>query len=403
MAEKKSTVESQGQTKWKGLGDLLPPLAPLIGTAILYMIGWVYVSNWYSFFGVNISQLNISIPQVIIQCITPITITFITIVLGGILFYILSRFLSFARENQWWFVFGVSELLILGLVLYLYPLQLQQKLNRIFSVIIITLLVGVVLYYLLRKISSLVPKKLRWLVFGVSVSFILWLLFYFTGGLTVPGYAAATFVIALFLFPDAFIFLELNLESVQRVIGIDSFINSFPEINTNIKATIFGFFYLFTLLLLSTRLAFQLAGIGKTGVLETNNIQRVYLVGPKLLDFVPDLEKYCGTQESCIYGPFGLIAENDKSYFLIKWDINALQQTTSFTQNAGLFIIPRNNNNGSYSIMPESISIPSPTPTSTNTSTPSPVPTMTLTPLATITATSTPQPIVTITPTPTQP
>ena len=398
MSNQTSSAQSGQSQKldWEGLSKLLTALGPLVGTGLLYIIGWVYISNWYGYFGINPSQLSISLPQVLIRSISPLIITIVTIGAGVVCYYVFSRISGFILAHELWFIFFTSLLFNLLISLYISP---SQYILRIIYLSLAIIAVGIVLYYILngewaRKVGSIILKNLRWFMIGGCLLLLLLLYVYFPGGLTVGGIAAGSFIVALLLFPTITLYLELFINSIRKVFDFKTLLENFTHINRNVRMGIFCLLYLYSILVLSTSLALYNATQGKIGVLENQSIQKVLLIGPRLLNSMPDLEKYCNN-EICIYGPFGLIAENENSYFFINWGANTQQQKTLFPTNAALYIIPRSNQNGSYSIMPDSISIPSPTPTPTDTS--MPISTETQTPQPTFTATLTPQPTITLT------
>jgi hypothetical protein len=98
---------------------------------------------------------------------------------------------------------------------------------------------------------------------------------------------------------------------------------------------------------LSAMIATSQASLGRKIIGKP--VQRVFLVAPRLLSSIKELERTCDVENNCVYGPFGFVAETPTSFYLIKW---RQQEKQRFQQVPGLYIMPRNDLSGAYYIIP---------------------------------------------------
>ena len=95
---------------WNFLGE--SSIAVTIATAVLYMVGWTYESNWYAYFNISTSQVSLPIPQVLIRSLPTILVALLIILLSIFLFPLVTMALNISaqtiEENRWWVIFTVS-------------------------------------------------------------------------------------------------------------------------------------------------------------------------------------------------------------------------------------------------------------------------------------------------------
>jgi hypothetical protein len=359
------------------MSGVISAIIPLAVTALIFMIGWAYQLIWYSFFGVSPTQISVSVPLILAQSLPTVSIA-VTIILLGFFVYI-------------------SLSLIFNTVDFLIPLLLNW-LKYLFGDIWMRL---VSLWARVRHRPPPIPNnyiftnlttqvfiaKIEW---GIILSSILLITFLVSMGN--PYRIVFGLITAV---PVIFIFVVILIISgtIVSILRISKPFSEYARAKRT-QVVILSILYYFLIIIMSASMAFSDAVVGKRGIL-LETVQDVFLVGPKILGFVPELEIFCDSQENtCIYGPFGLVAENDDSYFLVEWDTSSQNQTPEFAQGSGLYVIPRSGQAGAYVLMPE-IALPSPTPTL--------LPSVTPTPQITVTPAFTPQLTMTITPTVTPP
>jgi hypothetical protein len=117
-------------------------------------------------------------------------------------------------------------------------------------------------------------------------------------------------------------------------------------------------------------------------------VQNVFLVSPKRLGIIQDLEYSCD-ENSCTYGPLGMVAESAQAYYMIVWNDDEIPY------HPGLFLFPRNDQNEPYVVIPASAANNRPVATSLPTLGVSPTFISTTTP--TLRPLNTPVPEITLT------
>ena len=306
--EEKSSV-------WTILGESSIILA--LVTTTLYLIGWTYESNWYAYFGISTSQVDIPLPQILIRSL-PI------IVLSIFLVFVIYVFVSFyAKLRDILSRPHISEQNKLKLTLAISPLGIW-----LYSFVTFPFLPSKDLLAMIRQL----PLQ------GIYASY---------GGLL---------ILVAFLYisiPN----LWFSLRKLQPI--ENTFISTLDKIPLPILIAVLSGINLITILFMSTAVATVDAQNGREGLSVVGIIQRVYLVSPKSLDFTNEFDVSICYDKACIYGPLGLIAENSNSYFLI----NMNTQQTNFSRNPGIYEIPRSDQEGSYYVVPASRAILLPTAT----------------------------------------
>lgn len=317
-------------------------------TAVLFMIGWAYESNWYTYFGVSTAQVDIPLPQILIRSL-PIIVT--SLFITFIVYVLVSLYVKLREIFSWPEISAQSKLRLVStftpLFIYLYSLS-QFPFSSPGNP-----------FKMIREL----PNE------GIYAS-----------------------VVAVFLILAVLITGILNLVPGLLMLKpiVNLFISSLDTISQPVWVSVVGGINLITILFMSASIASSDAAFGKKGLAEVGIIQRVYLVSPKLLNFTNEFDLSTCYEKTCFYGPLGLVAENSNSFFLIQLNI----QHTKFPRNPGIYEIPRSDQEGSFYVVPASKSIllptatPSVTITTTITSSPTPI------------GTDTPQPTFTVTPSP---
>jgi hypothetical protein len=266
---------------WDVIG-LSSAAVTLSGAALVFMIGWIHEANWFAYFGISLSQLTLS-PQYIFAQSLP-TLFISCMILG----------FSLVCNIAWEIIRNL-------------PIEINsfQSIRRI-----------VVCYYFffIMFLGSLVVRLAnRVKTNNYSI------ISYFN---SLPS-DFILFVSILF----AFIFIFYLITKLK---------NPNASNLSNSAFIVLVIIILITFLSMAAFLGFTSAaqGFHQNGAWE---IQPVYLVSNKPLLVGNDLLFTC-QENQCFYGPFGLIAQSDTSYFLIRWK----NLEADFPIESGLFIFPRN-------------------------------------------------------------
>jgi hypothetical protein len=71
------------------IGDRLSkyflPFAALIASAIFYYTGWVYISHWYGYYGIDATQVNVSVQNILVNGIPGVMVLFSTLIVAAFL------------------------------------------------------------------------------------------------------------------------------------------------------------------------------------------------------------------------------------------------------------------------------------------------------------------------------
>jgi hypothetical protein len=129
---------------------------------------------------------------------------------------------------------------------------------------------------------------------------------------------------------------------------------------------------LFLLTTLAIAASQAVSNASRGAKLAASYIPKVFLISPKRLPSLQTLNESCNEEDTCQYGPFGLIAENDQAFFMVEWKEN------NIPFHPGLFIFPRDDKDGAYLIIPGLSTISTVTAQPTSTATPTPPTTATL-------------------------
>jgi hypothetical protein len=295
---------------------------PLVGAGFLFIIGWAYESNWYEYFGIDVSQLDISLQQYLVHSVIGLALSLSLLLIGTFLYL----FVKMA---------------------FITILSISTKQGRDFSVSRSDWF-GITIFYIVEVVRNLFPD-----------------------GITSAYQRPIEIQILIFLSQAAAAVLSISLTGVIIVYSVrrtlyrrfsDSQLTptqlTKPSLSTqvahflkllNSPSILIVYFcvFLFSSMSLASSMAITHASAGSK--LSLLSVQKVYLVGYKALpslQVIQDINESCDKEGSCFYGPFGLVAENANSFYLIVWRENKIPFRP------GLFIFPRNDQNGPYLIIP---------------------------------------------------
>jgi hypothetical protein len=339
MSELQHTVEPTRKINWDAVRFSWTAIT-LLGAGFLFMVGWAYVSSWYSYFGVNIDLLNIPLQQFLIYSAPAVFLTITFLLLSFGMYYVL-KFLVIGRFPH-----------------YITDAYLSASINDWIGIMLIYLLASMLVFYT-------VPLGLDTGTKLMTIGYL-------------RGFAITVFILAIVVAALSFAHRTYALQPI-----IEPFYQQIMSVLSSGWVLVFpSMIVLFSTMSMSARLAINYAHRGENWV-TGSKIQRVTLISPQPLNFLKELEISCDTTNHCMYGPFGLIADSQLSFYLVNWW--KLDSVVRFPQNPGLYIIPRNDPGGAYFVVLDSIA--------KLTATPQPTQTPTFTPTATILApisTSTP-------------
>lgn len=285
-------AHNRKQENWWERIDLASTTVTLALTTVIFMVGWSYVANWYAYFGIGADQISIVLQQVFIYSVKPVAMA-----LGyGIIACAIYIFVRTAWLRR----------------------QFDFETNDWFYVILVWILL---------------------LIYGQSNNY--------NDVPEVEALANENRYVGFFL-----IALVVSLVVVLLLRKFGSFqsflraINPWRWIILALLAFAVFLSYSASMAILDARRGFK--GLG-------GEIQQVFLVSRQPLMALHPVEIACAA-EGCYYGPFGLILQNDLSFFLA---IPNKKAPPKFPSKAGLYIVPRSDANGPYFVVPASQGVPS--------------------------------------------
>ena len=325
-SEVQPTVEQANKPReinWNIVG-LFSALFPLIGTGVLFMIGWAYEVNWYGYFGVNVNQVNISAQNILIQSVPAIITFLVSIVLATLTYYFLNTTFSyFGRLIQ---RARRKELLDQKVDDQKFSRTLYGARDWLFinflTLVFLFAFLGLNYPNLLKPLEITPPYEIYYLQF----------LFLFSLFGLVPLILSIVIFIVLFGFASIIFLIQKRF---KKMIAKQPFFYKMPQLAFLILITFSV--TVMTLLALAASYGINDAAKGYRGSGQWN-VQKVLIISPPARLITNNgLFNGC-TETGCIYGPFGLIGENEHSYILIEWKND---KKGKFLRNPGLFIIPR--------------------------------------------------------------
>lgn len=386
MAEKKSTKAKSTRKNVRGFASNgekselpLSAIWNLIGfssfaTAILYTIGWEYISGWCAYFDIEAKQLNIPVQQVLLSSIPTIYQALFTI-LGATIVYLVFYSLFNGFKGIPFYIKSFNDFSIMPIwfmsVVALIATAVSQSAT----------LTGVAVFFLAPPLGDW--NFFLFIFFIFIVALIIMLGFYNLLWKEIPELSKVSDFESLFNSTK-----NKTIQSAFKKISRPSLIiNSITEllsrINLWIRVGVLTFFYLLAMLSVTSISGYYDAMLGKR--ISGGYIQYVYYVSPKPLSVLEKLLQSCDTENNCIYGPFKLISDNETTFFLAELSDNL--------QSEGVYIMPRNDPSGAFFTVPylsKNITAaiqPTPSPTTTLTPTPEKIlpPTTTTAPTITVT------------------
>lgn len=326
-------------------------LVPLVITSTLFMIGWAYVSNWYAFFGIGVEQINIPLQEILIHSLPAITRAIYLLATSTIVF-VISRtiyfFIFIPREkiklfekkifrpiekSEWYLIFTLATFLnyAISLITALIPdIDILFKLQT--KIPLINYPMPVEADFLAALLIS------AFLIFIVSQVIDAMLDSYKNG-----GYKDAD---ALREMIKELELDDLKAEVTKHFSKNDPF-NLYEKIDRRVWQFLALFVFLASILQVSASVAYSSASTGKK--IQGGHVRKVLLVAPIQITPIQAHELACDKAGMCTYGPFGLVAENQTSFFLTDWDET---YPGNFRLNPSLYIIPHNDSKGAYLIIP---------------------------------------------------
>jgi len=311
------------EINWNIVG-LFSALFPLLGTGLLFILGWAYEVNWYGYFGISVNQINVSPQTVFIQSMPAAVTLFSAFVISTITYY----YLTFLVKQIFRGIQGIIKPVVVndkqgGLVN-------ESVRYRLKDWLVVCLLTELLLLLILSPYPNLFKLSSQNTTY--EVFFVQFLL------LISPLALGAILVFLTLIFVISFIpvGIMLLIQRKFRSVILNRHI-IYPHPQNTIWAFLIIMIIITTILALSNAYGGSDAAAGYKGS-GRQEIQKVLIVSREKLFFGKNQFLQGCTDSNCIYGPFGLVAENDHEYFLIEWKKDKNER---FLRQPGLFIIPR--------------------------------------------------------------
>lgn len=365
------TTEAATNNKMKP-GDLLSfiTVALTISAAVFYIAGWIYEAHWYGFFGINITQINIPLQQIMIEGLPGIFIIAISLLVANVIFSIRRmnkkndpKNLDVLRTILIAYSISIGFILSIGIYnrKFLNPLPLEIIISSAGLVIVFFILILLQLIRnnrmasILKASSEITPVLLNLGIMNIMV-----------GGL-ISASIPQSLLSEIMKTPKFKALIKKSFNRAEPI--VIAIINAW-----RIWIGLVILFFVFLSLTTSAILGRVDAHYGKRFMMGGWKMNETYIYSSK-----PNLPLPHSSNPSAdkgyTYGPFGLIANDEQAYYLVDWKIGDYYE---FRPN--LYILPRTND-ASFIIL----YVPQPTP----------IPTVTMTPLPTATplpASATPTP-----------
>ena len=313
--------------KWDVVG-LFSAIVPLVGTGILFIIGWAYQANWYGYFGVSMSQVNVQPQDVIIQSL-PGVVTITSCLSAGIVsyysFYFLFEFFKqFSKRRE------VEEA----------PFKFSESIKSGYlardwiAILILTeifLLIFMFFFYIPIVTERIGDPSRLWAINEITympfLVIVVVIVLFFASFLY-----SIIFVLSVFIY-GTYLNIRSHFHPTKKV-----YFDNPSQIKTPqpfLILTIAALLIVLTSIGLSAIYGINDAANGThTG---TWRVQEVKVIS-STNNLLPQLGgSYCYTNY-CESLPFGLIGENDMSYILIRWDKVGERY---FQYNSGIILLPR--------------------------------------------------------------
>jgi hypothetical protein len=371
LSQQRDSEEKDSPINWDVLG-LLSAAVTLLGAAIFFMVGWSYEANWYGYYGISMSQVNLPAQQILVQSFPP---TIIVLVVFGLFVSIYLTFVYF------------RERILEDMTQVQLTREWKNILQLFFSLII--LVVGLGYIFVIITSNRCITSNCVNSEINTEANPLRILPFEFL------SFVAAVYIFILSWVPESY-FKKwergLELEHERR--------QGYRERSRKPQVNYLSWFrvsiFILPILTISTSLSMLLGIYDASRGIRTYgnwNVQKIYISSSQPIEgIVSNPTIGCKKDQNCIYGPYILIAENDNEYYLTSWSKNSI-----YPRSPGLFILPKDYKD---IVLINNIFIPSPTPSPIETIESTPT---SPSPIVTSTLTLTPQPIISKTPTITRP
>ena len=337
-----------------------------LSAAIFYFAGWVYEAYWYGFFGINLTQINIPLQQIMIEGLPGIVIIAISSSIAIMVFNLFPRKKKKSGTNPsfvWVMVsaYGLCVLVVFVIgILYrdfLDPLPIEIGISG-FGLAFVFIVLILLQFYRRNRISFLLnaTKDFSPLLMSVALSS---LSLFPVGG----SFSSLLGDIGAKMLSDVYDSIKEENPKREEMIAID-IINAW-----RVWSGLVILFFILLSLTTSAILGRANAHLGQRLMMGGWQMNEIFIYSSK-----PDLplphSSASYAEKGYTYGPFGIIANDDQVYYLVDWKVG-----DHYEARPNLYAIPRSNDTSLVILY-----APQSTPT------PLPSPTVTFTPLSTATS-----------------
>jgi hypothetical protein len=365
---RKRKVPPKGQNQNNLVEKFFIPFATVIATSIFYFTGWVYISHWYSYYGIDASQVDIPLQLILLHGFPGIL--FLTIC-GLISLFAKVFYKKYARELS----FSIEDLPDIAIWAYvlasILTFIIAWKIKSIISIPVevwissIGFLLLAVSYILLSQTRSFLvfPHAIEAKAEGSSLARIGIIYRMIVDTLKEKGFIAGIIlgVIAPFGFDKS-----LSEKIDQEV---DEIKKSAQEESNRIIYIVKDSWRFWIIAMIIFYFLNSISTSAILGELDAVRGAR-FMMGNW---FIPKVSLYSTISISSLkkhekqfdnnfeYKPFGLLSSDDKSYYLVDW-----KTTDYYQQKPQVYIVPRNDDLIlSFIVSPVGYSVAIPLPTST--------------------------------------
>lgn len=392
-----ATQKESPRMNWDVLGIASLAIS-LVGAAIFYVSGWVYEAHWFGFYGIHLSQIDISPPLIMIHGVPGIIVFTVAIFLAQMLF---ATYQAYRGKTVLFQDFPVVILIAFVLVslflILLFIVSRPLPLEVLSSPDIFIPLLPVALFIVLAIFlpQGRIPASTELSAVVISSSMIQ--LGQLIGAKLKQSRDSKRTENTAGGTPSSLAEVQINVRS-KYTSGSGFFTTIIEVLGTNLLRDVIKVYFsgsnedyqahiekteatwksvarfslgLTILFAFLTSIAFSAlmgeidARRGSRIVDGNRKLTLIYLHSDVDLKFAPRVqnssEKISG-QDVTTYGPFGLVAVNERDYFLTDWNDNK-----RFTSSPNLYVIPRNESSNLQLFKPAPTVTPTPTiaPTST--------------------------------------
>lgn len=294
----------------------------LVGAAIFYIAGWMYEAHWFSYYGIDISQLSLSPFQIMIEGVPGILLLTISL---------LTSFLFISIFNR---VRGVDTL------------------RRDYLPIIITL--AFFIAFALMIVGAIIVRKVTDDPVPIMVSVMI-----------IPGFIIILIIYTqLYSISTAFLFRKLNVILFRRFKidaargvtlltrkqnRISQFIRYMYGLESEFKlgGLFLNSFILWQFLFGIVAILFFLTSISASALLGSYDarrgvrllsgdwrIRKTYLYSNEELEALSSSTNI--SNSGFVYGPLGMLMSNERDFFLVDW-----KESLYYEEQPKVYIIPR--------------------------------------------------------------